>query len=418
MTALVGILNKRAVAIAADSAVTIRNQGNRKVLNTARKIFPLSKKYPVGVMIYSMADFMDTPWDVIIKLFRDKYGEKPCNTIKEYVEMFLKFLSDEDYFIEPEREKMYLYRELLDFYSEVRGNAIELMNNEVEDESQRTPDMLAQYILAELKEDLEYLEKEPCCPQFEGYKQRTLSSYAREEFDELMTRYVLEEGLPESLRAELEKVFYAFIRSRSFGSDMTGLVFVGYGEKDIYPTIYPIEVNIAFDHRLRYFVNEERVETITATNDALICPYAQSDVMMLFMKGISPDLYNKMLTEQLELLEKQRQDIIATLQNANVSQEVIDEISQTDLEKYQEPYRDKILEYIEEDNVNGLVQAVSSFNIDDLASMAESLISITNLQRHITSAEESVGGPVDVAVITRSEGFTWIKRKATLENDY
>ena len=76
------------------------------------------------------------------------------------------------------------------------------------------------------------------------------------------------------------------------------------------------------------------------------------------------------------------------------------------------------MEYIDEDNVNGLVQAVSSFNIDDLASMAESLISITNLQRHITSAEESVGGPVDVAVITRSEGFTWIKRKTTLENDY
>ena len=104
-----------------------------------------------------------------------------------------------------------------------------------------------------MKEDLEYLEKGPFCPQFESYKQRTLSSYAREEFDELMTRYVLEEGLPETLRPELEKVFYEFIRSHHFGSDMTGLVFVGYGEKDIYPTIYPIEVNIAFDPPLTLF---------------------------------------------------------------------------------------------------------------------------------------------------------------------
>ena len=365
-----------------------------------------------------MADFMDTPWDVIIKLFRDKYGDKPCNTIKEYVEEFLKFLSDEDYFIESEREKMYLDRELLEFYSEVRSNAIEQMNKEIEDESHRTPDMLARYILIELKEDLEFLEKGPFCPQFEGYKQRTLSSYAREEFDELMSRYVLEEGLPETLRPELEKVFYEFIRSNHFGSDMTGLVFVGYGEKDNYPTIYPIEINIAFDHRLRYFVNEKRVETITATNDALICPYAQTDVMMLFMKGISPELFDKMLNEQQSILEKQKNDIIVVLQNANVPQLVIDKIQETDLESYQDPYREKILEYIEEDNVNGLVQAVSSFNIDDLASMAESLISITNLQRHITSAEESVGGPVDVAVITRSEGFTWIKRKTMLQNDY
>ena len=43
--------------------------------------------------------------------------------------------------------------------------------------------------------------------------------------------------------------------------------------------------------------------------------------------------------------------------------------------------------------------------------MAENLVSITNLQRHFTSDEETVGGPVDVAIITRNEGFVWIKRK-------
>ena len=418
MTALVGILNKRAVAIAADSAVTIRNQGNRKVLNTARKIFQLSKKYPIGVMIYSMADFMDTPWDVIIKLFCDRYGDRPCNTIKEYVDSFLKFLSDENYFIEPDRERLYVNRELLDLYSEIRSSAIEKMNEEIEDESLRTTEELAKYILSELKENQEFLEKEPCCPHFEGYKKRTLSSYAREEFDELMTRYVLEEGLPESLRPELEKTFYLYIRSSRFGADMTGLVFVGYGEKDIYPTLYPIEINIAFDHRLRYYVNEERVETISATNDAAICPFAQTDVMILFMKGISPNMYCTMLDEQLVLLEKQRNDITEVLKKAGVSQEIMDEINRVDLDEFQDPYRDKILEYIEEANVSSLVESVASFNIDDLSNMAESLISITNLQRHITSAEESVGGPVDVAVITRSEGFTWIKRKNTLSADY
>ena len=418
MTALVGILNKRAVAIAADSAVTIRNQGNRKVLNTARKIFQLSKKYPIGVMIYSMADFMDTPWDVIIKLFCDRYGDRPCNTIKEYVDSFLKFLSDENYFIEPDRERLYVNRELLDLYSEIRSSAIEKMNEEIEDESLRTTEELAKYILSELKENQEFLEKEPCCPHFEGYKQRTLSSYAREEFDELMTRYVLEEGLPESLRPELEKTFYLYIRSSRFGADMTGLVFVGYGEKDIYPTLYPIEINIAFDHRLRYYVNEERVETISATNDAAICPFAQTDVMILFMKGISPNMYCTMLDEQLVLLEKQRNDITEVLKKAGVSQEIMDEINRVDLDEFQDPYRDKILEYIEEANVSSLVESVASFNIDDLSNMAESLISITNLQRHITSAEESVGGLVDVAVITRSEGFTWIKRKNILSADY
>ena len=53
----------------------------------------------------------------------------------------------------------------------------------------------------------------------------------------------------------------------------------------------------------------------------------------------------------------------------------------------------------------------------ELASMAESLVSITNLQRHFTSSEETVGGPVDVAVITKYEGFVWVKRKQWFNQD-
>ena len=60
MTAIVGILNKRAVAVATDSAVTIDCQSGHKVLNSARKLFQLSKKEPVGIMIYSSANFMET----------------------------------------------------------------------------------------------------------------------------------------------------------------------------------------------------------------------------------------------------------------------------------------------------------------------------------------------------------------------
>ena len=64
-----------------------------------------------------------------------------------------------------------------------------------------------------------------------------------------------------------------------------------------------------------------------------------------------------------------------------------------------------------EDESDRIVDAVNYFNIEDMVNMAESLVSVTNLQRHISSSEESVGGPIDVAVITRSEGFIWVKHK-------
>ena len=51
MTAEVVILNREAVAVAADSAVTVTGRGP-KVYNTANKLFSLSAVEPVAVMIY------------------------------------------------------------------------------------------------------------------------------------------------------------------------------------------------------------------------------------------------------------------------------------------------------------------------------------------------------------------------------
>ena len=48
---------------------------------------------------------------------------------------------------------------------------------------------------------------------------------------------------------------------------------------------------------------------------------------------------------------------------------------------------------------------------EDLATMAESLVSLTSLKRHVSSEEETVGGPVDVAVVSKGNGFAWVKNK-------
>ena len=54
MTAEVAVLNRQAVAIAADSAVTLgaAERDQRKIYNTANKIFVLSEIEPVAVMVY------------------------------------------------------------------------------------------------------------------------------------------------------------------------------------------------------------------------------------------------------------------------------------------------------------------------------------------------------------------------------
>jgi hypothetical protein len=76
MTAEIAVMNKSAVALAADSAVTIGTHPHIKVYNGINKLFALSKLSPVGVMVYGQAEFMGVPWEPKIKLCRRHLGKQ------------------------------------------------------------------------------------------------------------------------------------------------------------------------------------------------------------------------------------------------------------------------------------------------------------------------------------------------------
>ncbi|WP_304677384.1 hypothetical protein [Lactobacillus taiwanensis] len=90
MTAEVGIINQRGIALAADSAITM---GGSKVINSATKIFTLDSAHYVGIMIFGNADIMGIPWEVIIKSFREFVGNKTKGTVGDYVKSFLDYIS-------------------------------------------------------------------------------------------------------------------------------------------------------------------------------------------------------------------------------------------------------------------------------------------------------------------------------------
>jgi hypothetical protein len=49
--------------------------------------------------------------------------------------------------------------------------------------------------------------------------------------------------------------------------------------------------------------------------------------------------------------------------------------------------------------------------------MAESLVNLTSFKRKFSRDAETVGGPIDVAVISKADGFVWIKRKHYFAKD-
>jgi hypothetical protein len=70
-----------------------------------------------------------------------------------------------------------------------------------------------------------------------------------------------------------------------------------------------------------------------------------------------------------------------------------------------------IRQYASEMHSGPIVEIVNHLPKEELAAMAEALVNLTSFKRHVTKQAETVGGPIDVAVISRGDGLIWIKRK-------
>ena len=96
MTSEVVIINRSAVALAADSAVTVtywhRGEPERRFFKGANKIFNLSSAHPVGLMTYASATIQGVPLEVIVKAYRAQLGGECFETLDGYAKGFFEFV--------------------------------------------------------------------------------------------------------------------------------------------------------------------------------------------------------------------------------------------------------------------------------------------------------------------------------------
>ena len=131
-----------------------------------------------------------------------------------------------------------------------------------------------------------------------------------------------------------------------------------------------------------------------------------------FMEGIDPNLQNQMEGYLSEIFN-------------NYPEIIIDNIEKIDPDE-KEDYKKKLIKisneifdhYLEQikifksnSYISPVLSVVNMLPKDELASMAESLVNLTSFKRKVTMVTETVGGPIDVAIISKGDGFIWIKRK-------
>lgn len=414
MTAIVGVLNKHAVAVAADSAATINGTLGRKVLNQANKIITISKYHPIAVMIYSSSSFLGTPWDVIVKLYRDNLKEKDFNSVSDYISDFIKFLSDNSFFCSEGFQRKVLRMHIFRLYQDIERKAIAIIGGEVTDSNKP-------YLFKTIKDELsslkEKLDKSEPCEGLKSYTFEKFEKYSIDILDELYNYIVNHTGASPELYEHAKQTAFSFLKSSFNLLGYTGLVFVGYGKFDIFPSLKSINVSTAFDVFLKYSYDKQSEAVISENNMAAICPFAQTDVMETILTGIDPsvkhfvsDLFFKSLNAYSTLVSN-------TIKANNGDSILSTAIEKLDISGIRKVFDEAINNIIGKQYISPLVDTVAYLEKEDMAEMAESLISLTFLKRRMMSSEETVGGPVDVAIISKSDGFVWIKRKHYFQPD-
>lgn len=406
MTAIVGFLNKHGVALAADSAVTINTPNGHKIFNTANKIIRISKYHPVAVMIYGSANLMTTPWEIIIKLYRKSLDERSFDTLEDYVKDFISFLKCHKYFTSEIISNDFFKDSLNTLLQELQKNVISSIGCSVSDKN-------ISYIYTQtgkiIQEWNEKFIRAPKCPMFNNYKFRDFRAY----FDKCVNieQLKLTYKLDQALTASLKEMMYNYVCSNLMLAK-SGLVFTGYGESEIYPSLVSIDVSTVVDGKLRYSDDSKGSAKISPENTAAIRPFAQTDVMNTILSGIDNSILDFVFKTQDAIVK----DIITFISQI-VDEKTRNKLENTSPNSIIEIYQKKTQEYIRENYVRQLMDTVEYLGKEDLVAMAESLISLTSLKRRMTSSEESVGGPVDVAFISKGDGFVWIKRKLYFDKE-
>lgn len=419
MTAVIGILNKNAIAIAADSAVTVSGNNGRKIYNTANKIFMLSKYHPVSIIIYNSANFLSTPWEIIIKIYRDKLKDKSFSCLKDYSEDFFNFLKGEKFFTSEETINHYIQSFIYFSFEDLSKMAI---NQAIENENQdglisMTSDKRIKLFRKNIVEILEHQITELRSQE----KLKDFKSLTRKRFDEISKKVIneiLKSEFSEYNTKKIKELFsdltYEYIRSKVFFGPWTGLVFAGYGDNDIYPTAISTRVADVYDNKVRFYT--ERIEKIDEGNTGSIMPFAQRDVIDTIIAGMSPEINETLFTTFNNFLNGYNDFLIKLIDNKNP--ELTKSLKNLDTNSICKEFVDEIEGVMKIKHIEPTVSTVSILSKEDLAEMAESLIYLTYLKRRISSDEESVGGPVDVALISKGDGFIWIKRKHYFEKEF
>jgi hypothetical protein len=396
MTSQIAIINGFGVALASDSAMTL---GETRIYDTAEKMVPLPLPHRIAVMHAGRVRIGNLPYSVLVSEWARQLGNKALRSADAYAKSFQDWLANNPQWFPVDTQQ----RDALSFI-ENRAKALAGRYNAIKenDENFQFSTLLNRWT-----------EEAREIPRLEGMNApSTISSFEKynDQIETIFTEFIAPISEDEGDKTHF-LTYCAEYFSSAWMTNAT-LTFAGYGEQEIYASYTLIKFHGFVDGRLTWIKGD--AYALNPESDPLmaICLPAQSDAIDQYLMGYD----NQMIDEIIERSHQERYDVLHAIrekfQDDELMLEKLDKAVEETLSEFETQIPQTADDYSERNYLVQLRRALAALPAASLVEVARSLIELQALRKTTSAQTDTVGGPIDVALITPTDGFVWIRHKS------
>jgi hypothetical protein len=396
MTAEIAIYNRLGLALAADSAVTI---GRERVHKMSSKLFSLAPHNDIAIMVFGSGELCGYPWDTVIKAFRGVIGKKVYDKVSDCARDFITHIKNGGF--EPDYKNeglnylfiIHILRDLSEKTKEhkTKSEFLKLINSEID---RRNKDL----------DNVKDLDQFCNLQDFTNYYATDIKKWCED-------KSIFDRKISKDLHRKIVKHLYKQLSKEILSPYYSGLVFAGYGKNEYFPVVERHAVDGKGKFGLRHWVQDCEDANEPDNEKVAIIPFAQTDIATLFMEGIFPNQLQFIFRSLDALLANKSDELVktyvkdpkvASVERLRQRRENIAAVTS---------FMDEFKKFRYQIHVSKILEVVEHLPKEELADMARAIIDLTSLRRKVDSKLETVGGPVDVVIISKGDGLVWINRK-------
>lgn len=395
MTCQVVLANGHGIALASDTTVTV---GSSRTFEMAPKVFPLTLPHRVAVLHAGSVNFHGIPYGVLIGEWARSLGDIQLRYVEAYRESFIGWLRDNVDRAAQSNERDWDAIESLSGRLEDLWRSLKRHLESIPEDQHKWA--THQFIKTETEElnDRDDLvgQNEAKASAIADHlwglesESTSLSRSLNYWFDDVPRTDEIDFLLRDFIRLQIQK--------NATPSGVATVSIVGFGSEEFYGNLSQAVIGGAIGRELCF-----QSYLTSAVN--MYWPHqlfefvGQSDAISEFLRGYS------------EAIVSQGMDRVETplySEDDSVGNAIEDDP--------RESFRMNLMREVERISQEGRLSAfrstIASLPLHSLAEVAKTLVGLQALKLMVSSSTQSVSKESEVALITRSEGFTWLLRSS------